>query len=78
MSKKDNFKILYALSLAWQLGFLIAIPLAVFLWLGILADKALGTRPLFLILSLFAAIAITAYEVYHWLMPLIKKTKKND
>jgi len=77
MSKKDNFKVLYALSLAWQLGFLIAVPFAVFLWLGILADKALGTRPLFLILGLFAAIAITAYEVYHWLIPLIKKQKKD-
>lgn len=77
MSKKDNFKVLYALSLAWQLGFLIAVPFAVFLWLGILADKALGTRPLFLILGLLAAIAITAYEVYHWLIPLIKK-QKND
>ena len=77
MSKKDNFKVLYALSLAWQLGFLIAIPLAIFLWLGILADRAFETRPLFLILGLLAAIAITAYEVYHWLIPLIKN-KKND
>ncbi len=70
--KKDNFKIFYAVSFAWQLGFIIAIPLVVFVFLGFLADKFFSTRPLFLIAGILVSIAITAYEVYRLILPLIK------
>ena len=49
MSKKENFKTLYAISLAWQLGFLIIIPIGGFLLLGLWGDKLLNTQPFFLI-----------------------------
>lgn len=71
-SKGDGFKTFYALSFAWQLGFLIAIPIGGFLFLGFLADKLLGTKPLFLMIGLVVGVIVTVYEVYHLLWPLIK------
>jgi len=75
MSQKNNFKIFYVLSIAWQLGFLIAIPIGGFLFLGIWADKFFKTQPFLLLLGLFIGIVITIYEVYHLLIPLIKNTE---
>ncbi len=78
MEKKDNFKTFYALSLAWQLGFLIAIPIAGFMFLGFLADEFLGVSPLFLIAGLIIGAGVTVYEIYHLLAPLIKKNKTEN
>jgi F0F1-type ATP synthase assembly protein I len=72
MPQKNNFKMFYALSLAWQLGFLIAIPIGGFLLLGFGADKIFGTQPLLLIAGAIIGVVITIYEVYHLLLPLIK------
>lgn len=76
--KKKNVKTFYALSLAWQLGYLIAIPIGGFLGLGLLADKFWGTQPLFLIVGLGTGIITTIYEVYHLLAPLIKDNHKGN
>ena len=78
MSQENNFKTFYALSIAWQLGFLIAIPITGFLILGLLGDKFFKTQPLFLIIGLLTGIIITVYEVYHLLAPLITKDKEKD
>ncbi len=78
MSKKNSFKTFYVLSIAWQLGFLISIPIAGFLFLGLLGDKFFKTYPLFLILGLVVGIIITVYEVYHLLIPIIKDKEEND
>jgi len=78
MSQQDNFKTFYALSLAWQLGFLIAVPIAGFLFLGLLGDRFFKTEPLFLLIGLLVGITITIYEMYHLLIPLIGEKKKND
>ena len=78
VDKKDGFKTFYALSLAWQLGFIIAVPIAGFLFLGVWGDKFFKTEPLLLLLGLLAGIVITVYEMYHLFIPLIKNGKKND
>ena len=78
MSQENNFKTFYALSIAWQLGFLIAIPITGFLILGLLGDKFFKTQPLFLIIGLLTGIIITVYDVYHLLAPLITKDKEKD
>ena len=75
VGKKDGFKTFYALSFAWQLGFLIAVPLAGFMFLGFLADEFFGVSPLFLIAGFAVGTAATVYEVRHLLAPLIKKKK---
>ena len=72
MSKK-NIKSFYALSIAWQLGFLIILPISGFLLLGFYIDKFFNTQPLFIIIGLFISIVVTIYEIYYLLLPLIKK-----
>jgi len=76
--KSDPFKTFYALSIAWQLGFLIAIPIGGFLFLGIWSDTYFNTRPLFLLLGIFLGMSITIYEVYHLLVPLMKDHDAHD
>ena len=70
--RKNNFKVFYALSLAFQLGFLIAVPIVVFLLLGIWADNYFRTQPLLMIIGLLIGFVITIYEVHHLLKPLVK------
>ena len=77
MSQKSNFKTFYALSIAWQLGFLIAIPIGGFIFLGILGDRFFGTEPFILLLGLLVGIVITIYEIYHLLVPLIKNKEED-
>ncbi len=71
MSQKDTSKRFYALSLAWQLGFLISVPIGGFLFLGILGDRFFHTQPTLLIVGLAVGLTVTVYEVYHLLAPLI-------
>lgn len=76
MAKNNNFKKFYAVSFAWQLGFLIIFSLGGFMFLGFEADKHFNTSPLFLILGLLVGLAVSIYETYHMLIPLIKEEKE--
>ncbi len=78
MAKQEQFKILYALSFAWQLGFLIAAPLGILIVLGLWLDNTIHTAPLFILLGIFVGLATTFYEVYHMLAPLIHNDHKHD
>jgi F0F1-type ATP synthase assembly protein I len=53
-----------ALSLAWELGYLIAIPLIVFALAGRWLDKIFQSSPLFLLIGLFFALVVTTFFVY--------------
>lgn len=57
-----------AVSLAWELGYTIAVPLIVFALGGRFLDKKLGTSPFLLLLGMILAITTTSWLVY-------KKTK---
>ncbi len=72
MSQKNGFKTFYAVSFAWQLGFIIAVPMAGFMFLGFWLDKKIGVSPLFLIISSIAGLAISIRGVYHLIEPLLK------
>ncbi len=72
--KKNNLaKIAYALSLAFQLGFIIAIPLVVFCFIGIAVDKKFNTQPNMFIISLVVGLYLGVYSAYKWIIPIIKK-----
>ena len=71
-NNNDGFKTWYALSFAFQLGFLIVVPIAGFVFLGRWLDNVFRTFPIFFILGIIVGLIITAYEVYHLLVPLIK------
>ncbi|RMD60891.1 AtpZ/AtpI family protein [Candidatus Parcubacteria bacterium] len=75
--QRGSFKVWYAFSLAWQLGFIIAVPIGLFLLLGMWADKTLGTHPLLLLVGIATGIATTIYEVYHTIMPLLEEKNKS-
>ena len=57
-----------AVSLAWELGYTIAVPLVIFALGGRFLDKKLGTSPFLLLLGVILAITTTTWLVY-------KKTK---
>ena len=67
--KKERSTLWQVLSLAWNLGYLIAIPLVVFALLGRFLDKRFGTSPLALLAGIFISLVVTAIGVY-------KKTKE--
>ena len=67
--KKERSSLWQVLSLAWNLGYLIAIPLVVFALLGRFLDKRFGTSPLALLAGIFISLVVTAIGVY-------KKTKE--
>ena len=70
---KNGFKTWYAISFAFQLGFLIIVPIGGFMLLGLWGDKTFLTSPFLLIAGLIVGVGITAYEIYHLLFPLIKE-----
>lgn len=67
--KKERSTLWQVLSLAWNLGYLIAIPLVVFALLGRFLDKRFGTSPLALLAGIFISLVVTTIGVY-------KKTKE--
>lgn len=77
MSRKDTIKTFYAISFAWQLGFLIVFAILGFLLLGRFIDSLVGTTPLFSIIGFFVGFSVTLYEVYHMLTPILKNDDKS-
>lgn len=55
--------LLLSLKLAWELGYLIALPAAGLGFLGAYADKYAGTSPLFIILGFLLAFTVSAIAV---------------
>lgn len=74
-NRKNNTKVFYALSIAFQLGFIISVPIIAFIIVGIFADRFFQSQPALLLLGLLLGIIVTIYEVYHLLMPLVKEEK---
>ena len=60
--KKSNFWEL--MSLAWDLGYIIALPIVVLGFGGALLDKKLGTSPLFLLSGILISLIITSIGIY--------------
>ena len=58
---KKSFSVI---SLAWELGYLIAVPLVALTLGGRFLDKKLGTSPLILLVGVVLAIIISSYMVY--------------
>lgn len=72
-NQKNDSKLLYALSLGLELGFLISLPLVFFLILGIFLDKKFQTFPIFLISSIILGMAATFFNVYYLVLPFLEK-----
>lgn len=77
-NKKDNKQIdnsLSVFSLAWDLGYLITIPIVALALLGRWIDKKYDSAPWFLLLGIGLSIFISTYLVYKKTMNIIEKDK---
>ncbi|HDH99331.1 MAG TPA: AtpZ/AtpI family protein [bacterium] len=71
--QKNKASFFYALSLGTELGFLIAIPLIIFLLLGLFLDKKFETFPIFLICGILIGLGATFVDVYYLVLPFLEK-----
>jgi F0F1-type ATP synthase assembly protein I len=71
--EKTTPKFFSAIYLGLELGFLIAVPLIIFLLGGLWLDKKMQTTPLFLILGLLLNFGITMIEVKKLILPFLEK-----
>lgn len=69
-----------ALSLAWQLGYSIAVPLVVFALLGRFADRKLETSPWFLLAGIILSLVVSTIMVYRKTISILGdfSNKKED
>lgn len=51
-------------SLAFELGFMIAVPVAIFSLLGGFLDRKLETSPIFILIGIFVSIFVSGYSIY--------------
>jgi len=70
---QDGFKTWYAISFAFQLGFVIVAPIGGFILLSLWGDRNFHTTPFLLIGGIIIGVIVTVYEVYHLMSPLIRK-----
>lgn len=52
------------INLAWELGYLIALPIAILGLGGAWLDKKMATSPLFLLLGIIFSIVISSVAIY--------------
>lgn len=64
MKNKEQSKILAALSIAFELGFAIALPIVLFLLFGRWLDSLFHTSPLFLIIGILLGVSVAIISVY--------------
>jgi hypothetical protein len=62
--QNQSFKKSELIALAFQLGFIIAIPVVVFGFLGKWLDGKAGTAPLLTLIGIFTAIVFTSIWIY--------------
>ncbi len=60
-------------SIAFQLGFIIAIPVVVFGFVGKWLDGKAGTHPLLTLIGIFTAIVFTSIWIYRKFKDYFKK-----
>lgn len=70
-NKNTDFK--YVIFLGSELGFLIALPLVVCIFLGLFFDQKSGRFPLFTLIFAFLGIVLTIIDVYKLVLPIIEK-----
>jgi len=64
------------LSLGLELGFLIALPLVIFLLLALFLDKKLQTFPVFLISGIIIGLIVSFFNIYYLVFPFLEKRSK--
>ena len=73
MKNKNSDKQFSAYSLAWQLGYTIAVPIVALALLGRFLDKKLETSPWLLLFGILFSIALSSWLVYKKTLDIIGK-----
>lgn len=73
--EKETSSWLKSLSLAWELGYMIAVPLVVFALGGRFLDKKINSAPWFLLAGIVFAMIISSISVYIKIVKIIGKIK---
>lgn len=75
---QDQKRGLKALSLAWELGYLIILPLVIFALIGRILDNYFKTWPWFLLLGIVLAIISSSISLYFKINTLLKELSIKD
>ena len=73
--KKERSVLWQVLGLAWDLGYIIAIPLVLLALGGRLLDRHFNTSPLFLLVGIFVSLIVTTVGVYRKTRDIMKDLK---
>ncbi len=76
--KKEKNNLWEIVGIAWELGYIIAIPLVGLALIGRLADKSFGSSPLFLLTGILLAIVLSTILVSKKTMELLRKAEEED
>jgi len=69
---------LKTLSLAWELGYSIAVPLVVLAFSGRLLDKKYDSSPIFLLSGIILAISISGFLVFRKTKNILEDSEKDN
>ncbi len=64
------------LNLAWELGYLIALPIVFFALLGRFLDKKFDTSPWLLLVGIFLALLVSGFAVARKALDIMKEEEK--
>ncbi|PIS41047.1 MAG: hypothetical protein COT26_00065 [Candidatus Kerfeldbacteria bacterium CG08_land_8_20_14_0_20_43_14] len=73
MEKQEKSNFWQALGLAWELGYVIAIPIVVFGLLGRFLDKKFHSSPWLLLAGIIVSIAISSFGLVSKFKKMLKK-----
>ncbi|MCK9393645.1 MAG: AtpZ/AtpI family protein [Candidatus Paceibacterota bacterium] len=59
-----------------EIGFLIAIPLIIFILLGIYIDNIFKTSPYIVMMSAIAGLCLTCIDIKYLIIPILEGKKK--
>ena len=76
--KKERSVMWQALGLAWDLGYIIALPLVVFALGGRLLDRRIDTSPLGLLAGIFISLIVTTIGLMRKIKVMTKEMDKNN
>lgn len=67
-----------AMSMAWELGYTIALPIIILALGGRLLDKKLNSSPWFLLAGIGVALMISGTAVYYKTIKIMDEAEKNN
>ncbi len=72
-TKREKSAMWLALDIAWELGYIIVIPIVILGVGGAYADKKFGTSPLFILIGIVVAFILTSLAAYRKISIITKE-----